>query len=194
MTDSAILDALLAREGSEYTDRPNDRGGPTKYGITLATLSAWRGHPVTPEDVRDLTEGEARAIYRERYIDGPRFREIRDPLLREWVIDMGVNHGTTRASEWLQEAIGGVTVDGRVGAFTLGALAQRDPVAVLLRMVARRVEFYGEILSRNYRDRRAGRTTRDESENALGWLRRGVAPLRELAAGMDERPMEVRTA
>lgn len=32
MTDTALVDAILAREGSLYTNDPDDPGGPTKYG------------------------------------------------------------------------------------------------------------------------------------------------------------------
>lgn len=180
MTESAILDELIRREGG-YVDAPNDRGGPTNHGITQARLAAWRGRAVTRDDVRELDEDEAREIYAELYIRGPRFDHIADPLLRLYVIDAGVQHGQTRAARMLQEAIGGVAVDGRVGALTLGALAQRDPLAVLLRMVVIRAEFYGGIIAANYRARRRGETSQDQAEFARGWNRRAVLPLRELA-------------
>lgn len=45
-TPAQIVDDILRREGSTFTDRPNDRGGPTKYGVTQ---TAWDdyvgGHP-----------------------------------------------------------------------------------------------------------------------------------------------------
>ena len=38
------LEKILEREGwPKYTDHPDDRGGPTKGGITLGTLRSWRG-------------------------------------------------------------------------------------------------------------------------------------------------------
>ena len=36
-------------------------------GITQGTLAAWRGRPVSIEEVRALTEEEAREIYRANY-------------------------------------------------------------------------------------------------------------------------------
>jgi lysozyme family protein len=67
MTDDAIISEVLAREGG-YVDHPADRGGPTNFGITLATLADFVGHPVTASDVRLLDETTARTIYRSRYI------------------------------------------------------------------------------------------------------------------------------
>jgi lysozyme family protein len=102
----AIIDTILRREGwPRYTDRPSDRGGPTKGGITLATLTSWRKRPVTAADVAALDEDEVRAIYRARYIADPGFAGITDDTLRALVIDSGVIHNTSRAGTWLQDAV-----------------------------------------------------------------------------------------
>lgn len=102
MTDDQILDRLLAREGG-YVDHPFDKGGPTNFGITLATLSEWRGRTVTPQEVRDLTEGEAREIYRAKYLapfaDAP-------ADVREQLIDIGVNSGVSTAKKLWAKAQG----------------------------------------------------------------------------------------
>ena len=72
-----IIGEIIKREGG-FVDHPSDRGGPTKFGITLRTLRAWRGQPVTREDVRTLTKAEARQIYAERYIQSPKIDQIAD--------------------------------------------------------------------------------------------------------------------
>lgn len=93
LTDDEILDRILAREGG-FVHHPADPGKATHYGITQATLSAWRGQEVTPEDVRALTEPEARAIYRQWYLEP--FRGEPEAI-REHVIDIAVHAGPTRA-------------------------------------------------------------------------------------------------
>ena len=52
------LDLVLRHEGG-YVDHPRDPGGATNRGITIATLSIWRGKQVTKQDVRDLSLAEA---------------------------------------------------------------------------------------------------------------------------------------
>ena len=172
----AIVDAILKREGwPRYTNRPSDRGGPTKGGITLDTLSAWRKRPVTAADVEALEEAEVRAIYRSRYIDGPGFSSITDDALRALVIDCGVNHGTGRASTWLQDAVNDIAgrpllnVDGAVGPKTLAAVNSADAGGLWRSVFVARMRFYGQIITGDARNR--GRTE-DDALNAAGWLNR----------------------
>lgn len=97
MTDEQILDGVLQREGG-YVDDKADKGRCTNRGITIATLHEWRGHPVTCEDVRTLTEVEAREIYRARYLkpfDGL------DTAIKPQVVDIAVNSGVLRAKALL---------------------------------------------------------------------------------------------
>ena len=57
--DTAV--AFTLREEGGFTDDPRDPGGATNLGITLATLTHWRGRPATADDVRQLTVVEADA-------------------------------------------------------------------------------------------------------------------------------------
>ncbi len=74
MSHRRIIDAILEREGDTYTNHPKDRGGPTKYGITRATLSAWRGVSVTAKDVKALTEERSTRHLRQPLYHTPPFR------------------------------------------------------------------------------------------------------------------------
>ncbi len=172
----AVINTILRREGwPRYTNRPSDRGGPTKGGITLDTLAGWRKRGVTATDVEALDEDEVRAIYRARYIDGPSYAGIADPALRNLVIDSGVNHGPGRASTWLQDAVNNVTgrlivkVDGTVGPATLAAVNGADAAQLWRTFFAIRMRFYGQIITGDARKR--GRTE-DDALNAAGWLNR----------------------
>lgn len=134
MNVASTINAILEREGSIYTDNPNDPGGPTKYGITLATLSAWRKHECSAVDVMNLFHAEAFDIYLDRYFIKPGFSKV-VPLsgdLAAELTDTGVNCGPAVAAIFLQRCLnafnqGGsrypdLKLDGDIGARTLSAL------------------------------------------------------------------------
>lgn len=124
MADKTLPAALALMFGHEggYSNLKTDKGGPTKYGITLATLSAHRGKQCTAEDVKRLTIAEAEAIYRKSYW----LQSGGDVLpvgLDYCNFDTGVNSGPGRANRILQEVVG-VTPDGIIGGKTLAAIAK----------------------------------------------------------------------
>lgn len=117
---SSTFDALspfLLRDEGGYVDHPKDPGGATNYGITIGTLSAWRGKRVSKEDVKRLTVEEALAIYRAQYWDTIRGDDLL-PGVDYAVYDYAVNSGPARAAKELQRVVG-APVDGVIGAVTL---------------------------------------------------------------------------
>ena len=132
-----VIDAVIVRESRRFTNRPADRGGPTKFGITWPTLRAYRRKhggfiPTAPEliieTMRTLREPEARAIYRDRYVVRPGFDRIKDDDLFELVVDTGVLHSPRWATRWMQRGVGAVE-DGIVGPNTLRAATRRPRAA-----------------------------------------------------------------
>jgi lysozyme family protein len=62
------LARLLKDEGG-YTNNPNDSGGPTNYGITIADYRKYINKAGTATDVRNMTVDQAKAIYKPKYWD-----------------------------------------------------------------------------------------------------------------------------
>lgn len=160
MTIDAILDDVIRREGG-FVDHPADRGGPTKYGVTLATLAEHRGGPVTASDVQNLSVHEAREIYRQHYYLKPGFQDITDQRLLGLVVDTAIHTGPDRAIRWLQAALD-VPVDGKLGPQTIGMLKVREPAAVYAFVLAERLRHLGRII----------RKQRSQHVFAEGWLNR----------------------
>lgn len=142
-----IIDAIIRREGG-FVNHAADRGGATNYGITQQTLAEYRGHPVSVDDVRNLTEDEARRIYADRYITRPGFDRITHPALMGLVVDCAVNHGPDRSARWLQQAAG-VVVDGAVGPVTLAAVNGASGAHLYRQVLAERCRFYGSLVTRD---------------------------------------------
>lgn len=110
-----LIDVL---ESSEYTDRPGDAGGPTKFGISKS------GHPSL--DIEHLTRGDAVSIYHEHYWRPARC-DVLPPGLSFAFFAAFVNMRPRSAVRCLQRAIGRVAVDGVLGPMTISAAQQYSP-------------------------------------------------------------------
>jgi len=173
MTAADIITAILQREGAAYTDLGADKGGPTRYGITLASLQAYRQRPVTADDVRLLTEAEARACYADRYIRRPHFDGIADGDLQAEVVDAGVQHGQPTAAMMLQRAAH-VADDGTIGPATLAAVNASSPKRLRLLVLGQRFRLEGHLITRDHA----------QACFAEGWANRLVDLLDDVAADL----------
>ena len=134
-----IQSYILASEGEQYVDHPSDPGGATRWGITFNTLKAWRGKPVTKQDVRNLTKKEALDIYEAQYWKAVGADKLPEGLDYA-VADYGINSGPARAVKDLQRVLG-VTADGVIGVQTLAALKGRSTVKLIEDLCERRLKF-----------------------------------------------------
>lgn len=165
MTTDQIIRDVLEREGG-FVDDAADRGQCTNRGITLRTLAQWRAAPVTCDDIRALTEGEARDIYRHMYVEGPGFAAaIPNERLLALVVDYAVLSGPHAATQALQRALG-IADDGILGAQTKRLLgSQAGSPDVYRKLLADRIGHHVEIVLTNPSQRRFLR----------GWLNRCVS-------------------
>lgn len=134
-TVEEIAAEIVAREGG-YVNDPDDPGGATNYGVTLATLQrlgiARTGDGrVDVADVKALTRADAARIYVEHYFRRPRLAEL-PASVQASVFDMYVNAGTN-AVKILQRLVTRMgfpaTDDGMVGPATIRAATQADLAA-----------------------------------------------------------------
>ena len=131
---TVILDAVLAEESDTFTNSPTDSGGPTKWGITQATLSDHLGRPAKILDVQRITREDAFQILHVRYVVRPHFAEVCDisQLIGTRLIDGGVISGPAILSIFLQRCLNAlnlnatrypdIPVNGEVSPSTLAAL------------------------------------------------------------------------
>jgi lysozyme family protein len=121
MADFAPVIAFTLQAEGGFVDDPQDPGGATNMGITLATLAEWRGTACTAADVRALTQAEATAIYAARYWNAVCGSDL-PAGLDLMVFDFGVNAGVSASARLLQR-VAGVEQDGDIGPDTIKASA-----------------------------------------------------------------------
>lgn len=159
--DSAL--AFVLRWEGGYSDAQADHGGATNHGITQRVYDAFRSalnDPLRP--VREIEDGEVKAIYRADYWLRARCDSCPAPL--DLVLfDSAVNSGVTQATRWMQRALG-VTADGVAGPHTLAAIA-----ACIPRVTARVLIDHREVLLRTLGAREG------QGKFLAGWLNRTTA-------------------
>lgn len=126
----AIARAIVAREGGFVND-PDDPGGATNHGVTIATLRRLgidldRDGDSDIADLRALTPDRAVEIYIRHYFEIPGIAQL-PQALHPSVFDMYVNAGANAVKilqRLLAEFQEPVTVDGVIGPRTAAAAAR----------------------------------------------------------------------
>jgi lysozyme family protein len=114
---------ILEHEGG-FVNHPNDPGGATNKGITIATFRQYIKTNGTVDDLKALTVQQAVDVYKAEYWD----KVCGDDLpsgVDYTVVDFAVNSGPTRAAEYLQAALT-ITQDGAIGPWTIKAANHVD--------------------------------------------------------------------
>lgn len=111
MDELKVVRAIIKREGG-YVNHPADKGGPTNFGITQATLATYRGRPVTAVEVESLTQSEAEQIYVSKFVKPVRSLATTQELL-DLLVDSAALHGPGRVLGWAQD-VGRFSTDSNV--------------------------------------------------------------------------------
>lgn len=149
-----MIDDILRREGG-FVDHPADRGGPTKFGVTQKTLSAYIGRVALRREVEGLSEEVARDIYERNYFYGPRIDRLPAPV-QSFVFDCAVNHGPRQAVKFVQRVCNHaryqplLSEDGAMGPNTRKAAEWAQAMmgdVFLLALIEERKNFYHLIVA-----------------------------------------------
>jgi lysozyme family protein len=131
------MDKVEQYEGG-WSDHAADPGGATKWGVTIKTIMGRqldfnRDGRVDLSDLKDMTRDQARELYRRDYWNACGADQMPAPLALI-VFNSAVNQGVSRASKFLQKAVG-ANQDGIVGPKTIAAVLSawdHDPAQVVV--------------------------------------------------------------
>ena len=154
--DPAVAKTIAREGGARYTETPGDAGGATKFGISK------RAYPQL--DIGQLTEQQAKDIYRNDYWNAVHGDDITAQPIAENIFDTSVNMGSARAIKLAQIALGVTPVTGVLDQHTLQALNSADTNRFLADYTLAKVARYVSLCNNN----------RSQSKFLLGWLNRAM--------------------
>lgn len=158
MTDKFLkaIPYILEHEGG-YNDIKEDKGGATKYGISLRFLKGVgldinKDNKVDNLDIKALDTQTATEIYFDNF-----WRSVYDKMPERTAIkvfDMAVNMGSTQAHIILQRAVNnvshaGISVDGLIGNKTITEIQSLNEPALLISICKEQGDFYKAIVTKN---------------------------------------------
>jgi lysozyme family protein len=154
--NDAIVKTLAREGGARFTDAASDKGGATKYGISQ------RAYPSL--DIRNLTEQQARDIYKRDYWDRICGDAIQSQLVAENIFDTAVNMGVRTASRIAQLCIDVSPADGVFGSHTVDALNAFDEHQFLAAYTISKISRYVSICNQD----------KSQAKFLLGWINRSL--------------------
>jgi len=168
-TIDKFIPQLIKFEGG-YVNNPNDRGGATKYGVTLKT---WRkiGYDVNQDGVIDekdmemLSEEDFKNVVNQ-YWAVCKANQIKNQSIASFIVDWAYNSGPNNAIKNVQRCLG-LKDDGIIGPITLKAINDHFEKEYLARIlfVKLKIARYNFIINI---------VERDESQSVFlkGWINR----------------------
>ena len=152
----------------------NDTGGPTKYGITWGSLCrAYSQGIVSHADITQLTQEEARLIYKANYWTASKADRMKWGLCLVH-FDAAVNSGVNGAGRLLHAALNSLGAnlaeDGIVGPKTLAAIDKYPVNDIIRAYLTMRRALYKHIVERDPRQK----VFRDGWMNRLNAILKGA--------------------
>ena len=169
MAKSEILsEFVLSWESCKYTNMRSDRGGATKFGITLAT---WKkvGYDkngdgkITAEDVKSLSKSDYDRVFKRNYWDVCYGDKIINQSVANLLVDFAYNSGCSKAIKKIQKVVG-TKEDGIIGKNTLAAINnfKQGQWVLFDKLKIARITYLNDIVKNDPK----------QEVNLKGWLRR----------------------
>ncbi len=144
------IGVLLTLEGG-FVNHPQDRGGPTKFGVTQSSLAYHRHTVVTDKDVENLSRDEAARIYLSDFWNPFHLGRIQSRKIALLVFCHVVHTGPLTAMKTVQKTLNDafdakLTLDGIYGPKTEIAIAMIKNEAFFCRKFLQNVQLYYAVI------------------------------------------------
>lgn len=160
MADAKQVISHFKKWEGGYANDPDDTGGCTMIGVTIATFRKYFGKEKTCEDLKNITDEEWLEIFKKGYWNPWKADQIENQSIAQLCVDMGWGSGVKTAIKKVQSCLG-LKADGIVGPKTLAALNAKDTVTTFRRLWSMRYSWFRDIAKKG-----------NNQKFLNGWLRR----------------------
>lgn len=148
-----LSDLFEKAKQTGYANDPDDSGGATMCGVTIATYRAYRktqGYATTTvSDLKRMTYTDWRGVFRKLFWDKWKGDSIQSQALANILVDWVWASGTYGIT--IPQQILGVTADSIVGQKTIAALNAANPQTLFNQLHQARINYVESIVRRNPR-------------------------------------------
>jgi lysozyme family protein len=150
----AVEKTIKREGGSQYHCVNGDKGGATKYGISQ------RSYPLI--DIENLSEFDAKRIYKKDYWNQIRGDDISSQKIAESLFDFAVNAGVKTSVRLAQIALDVDQADGIMGKMTIDIINNEKEDDFLRDFSLAKIARYAAICNKD----------KSQSKFLLGWINR----------------------
>ena len=148
---SKLVPHILQWEGGFVND-PLDKGGATKYGVTLDTWKAVGKDKdgdgdIDSDDIKILSVDDFMMVLKKYYWDRWQADRIDSQSIANFLVDWVYNSGSYGIK--IPQKLLGVDDDGDVGDLTIEAINKAHPYLLFLQLTDARREFVHDIVKNN---------------------------------------------
>jgi lysozyme family protein len=154
-----LIPFILQWEGG-FVDDPDDTGGATNKGVTIATFKKVYGATSTVEQLKKITDEQWTNIFKKEYWDRWRGDDIVSQSIANIVVDWVWLSGTYGIT--LVQRLLSVVQDGVVGPKTITALNAQDAKKLFDNIKTIRVQYINDIIKK----------TPKKEKYRKGWMNR----------------------
>lgn len=151
MADYRVLVPIIKKWEGGFSDNPNDSGGATNKGVTLATFRQFYGQNKTVNDLKAITDAQWLNIFLSGYWNKVRATEISNQSIANIIVDWAWASGPDTAARKVQKIVN-VDVDGIVGPKTLAAINAYNPQQLFDRIKSERISFVENLVKNRPKD------------------------------------------
>ena len=147
MADKNKLIPIIKKWEGGYSDNPNDRGGATNSGVTLAVYQSVYGKSKTKNDLKKMTNDQWNYIFTKLYWNKWKADDIKNQSIANILVDWVWMSGTSTIKKI--QSLFGLTADGIVGNKTISYINSHDQEEVFNKIWNRRKQFYESLVNNN---------------------------------------------